>query len=144
MMFIPQKADMGSIFLVLLLVASASSLSSLEMVVKEMAELEDRMTGQPRGIRDNSGKAKKVMDLMLGFEDKRILKESQAYIKEFMNEDEVDQNEKVLKRAKRTVGTAQDNFKNYNVIGVDPVPIFTDETVAYPGYDLDVSKTKSK
>ena len=135
---------MGSIFLVLLLVASASSLSSLEMVVKEMAELEDRMTGQPRGIRDNSGKAKKVMDLMLGFEDKRILKESQVYIKEFLNEDEVDQNKKVLKRAKRTVGTAQDNFKNYNVIGVDPVPIFTDETVAYPGYDLDVSKTKSK
>ena len=49
-MIIAQKVDMGSILLVLLSVASASSLSSLEMVVKEMAQLEDRMAVQHRGI----------------------------------------------------------------------------------------------
>ena len=142
MMFIPQKVDMGSIFLVLLLVASASSLSSLEMVVKEMAELENRMTGQHNiGTRDNSGKAKQVMDLMLGFEDKRILKESQAYIEEFLKVGKEDQNEKVRKRVKRTVGTAQDNYKNYNVVGVDSAPIFTDSVTKD---DLQVSETKSK
>ena len=140
-MIIAQKMDMGSILLVLLSVASASSLSSLEMVVKEMAQLEDRMAVQHRGIRDNSGKAKQVMDLMLGFEDKRILKESQAYIEEFLKVGKEDQNEKVRKRVKRTVGTAQDNYKNYNVVGVDSAPIFTDSVTKD---DLQVSETKSK
>jgi hypothetical protein len=140
MMIIPQRVDMGSILLIWLMVASASSLSSLEMVVKEMAELEDRITGQLNiGTRDNSGKAKQVMDLILGFEDKRILKESEAYIKEFLNVDDEDKNEKVRKRVKRNVGTAQDTFKNFDVVGVDSVPIYTDDSVNER--TLDVSET---
>ena len=141
-MIIAQKMDMGSILLVLLSVASASSLSSLEMVVKEMAQLEDRMAVQHRGIRDNSGKAKQVMDLMLGFEDKRILKESQTYIKEFLNVDEEDKPKKYDERVKRSVGTAQDMFKNFDVVGVDSVPIFTEDSVT--DSDLKVSQTQSK
>jgi hypothetical protein len=143
MMFIPQKVDMGSILLVWLSVASASSLSSLEMVVKEMAELEDRMTGQRSiGIRDTSGNAKQVMDLMLGFEDKRILKESQSYIKEFLNVDEEDKPKQHDKRVKRTVETAQDMFKNFDVVGIDPDPIYSEDSVT--DIELKVSKTKSK
>ena len=140
MMIIPQKVGMGSILLVLLMVASASPLSSLEMVVKEMAQL-DRMTGQHRGIGDNSGKAKEVMDLMLGFEDKRILKESQSYIKEFLNVEE-DKPKQHDKRVKRTVETAQDMFKNFDVVGIDPDPIYSEDSVT--DIDLKVSKTKSK
>ena len=141
MMIIPQKVGMGSILLVLLMVASASPLSSLEMVVKEMAQL-DRMTGQHRGIGDNSGKAKEVMDLMLGFEDKRILKESQSYIKEFLNVDEEDKPKQHDKRVKRTVETAQDMFKNFDVVGIDPDPIYSEDSVT--DIELKVSKTKSK
>ena len=141
MMIIPQKVGMGSILLVLLMVASASPLSSLEMVVKEMAQL-DRMTGQHRGIGDNSGKAKEVMDLMLGFEDKRILKESQSYIKEFLNVDEEDKPKQHDKREKRAVGTAQDMFKNFDVVGIDPDPIYSEDSVT--DIELKVSKTKSK
>ena len=54
--------------------------------MKEMAMLTDKMGGG-RETEDHHMNPTHVMDLMHGFEDKRLLKESQAYIKEFRNGD---------------------------------------------------------
>ena len=81
-----RRLEMSSLFLILFLSNAVSSLSNLEKVMKEMAMLTDKMGGG-RETEDHHMNPTHVMDLMHGFEDKRLLKESQAYIKEFRNGD---------------------------------------------------------
>merc|ERR1719427_725686 len=74
---------MGTFLMVVLLATSTHCLSSLEKVVKEIGLLEHRSLG---GGEQN---ARQVMGRMQGFEDKRMLRNSQAYIKEFLKEEKL-------------------------------------------------------
>ena len=112
--------EMSSLFLIFFLSNAVSSLSNLEKVMKEMAMLTDKMGGV-REAEDYHMNPTHVMDLMLGFEDKRLMKESQAYIKEFRNEnhgDHGDNQPDILGRRKRSLDPSE-LYLPFSIGGVD-------------------------
>ena len=106
--------------------------------MKEMAMLTDKMGGG-RETEDHHINPTHVMDLMLGFEDKRLLKESQAYIKEFRNGDHGDNQPDTLSRSKRTL-TSPDISKLYETFDIGGVDDALIHSAVVSHADLEVRK----
>ena len=124
-----QKIAMGTFLMVVVLATSTYCLSSLEKVVKEIGLLEHRMLEQ-RSLGGGEHNARQVMGRMQGFEDKRMLRNSQAYIKEFLKEEKLTMlgGEKVQsghRRVKRQ--TDSNHYNNYAVAGVYQTSVYSHE-----------------